>query len=141
MLKIKDLRLKSNAHGKFVSQLLANDTKIGPIEVPKLSIENKETTAISPSEPLDLTEIDLPAVVEETSLNIEPPEKISSSVVEQEEVHSNPDFSDPIINRDSSPYGDNKPTYEGLYAPKHPLRRIGYYFDLSSVQYFLMIVQ
>ena len=145
--KIAQLRLKSNAHGKYVNELLAEPITLqsfDAINEPSLiniepAVGAKELPAL-PGDRLQL--IDLPEPISEADSSVNVIEENSSPlpaaevVVEEldlvKEVPVNPGF-DPVRNRDVNP--EQPPTYDDLYSPKIVQRRLGYYFGpfLSAV--------
>ena len=129
LFKIKELRLKSNAHGKFVTQLLENEIKLEPIEKPELLPSQKAPPEDPFFEPIQLPVIDLPAVPEKTGM---PKEETSgrtpSSGVVDNKLPTQSESADPPTSQESYSNEEERPTYEELYASKHPQRRVGYYF-------------
>ena len=145
--KIAQIRLKSNAHGKYVNELLAEPItfqSFDSINEPSLInidpvVMTKDSSAL-PEENLPL--IDMPEPISEVKPTVNAVEENASplpmaKVVEEElgidkEVPVNPGF-DPGRNRDVNP--DEPPTYDELYSPKVVQRRLGYYFGpfLSAV--------
>tara|TARA_B100002019_G_scaffold292862_1_gene317475 strand:+ start:1250 stop:2305 length:1056 start_codon:yes stop_codon:yes gene_type:complete len=127
--KIKELRLKSNAHGKFVSQLLANEINLDPIEKLEFSTSKNTSSKNQPLDSINLPVIDIPVEPEETPLPSEVIiQQIPSTGVEERALPLQPEASDSPTNVESSFNKEGKSTYEELYSPKHPQRRIGYYF-------------
>jgi len=145
--KIAQLRLKSNAHGKYVNELLAEpitlqsfDTINEPSLINIEPVVGTEESSALPEDHLPL--IDLPEPISEVEPSVNVVEENASplpvaEVVEEElnldkEVPVNPDF-DSGRNRDVNP--DAPPTYDELYSPKVVQRRLGYYFGpfLSAV--------
>jgi opacity protein-like surface antigen len=145
--KIAQLRLKSNAHGKYVNELLAEPITLqsfNAINEPSLiniepAVGAKEPSAL-PGDYLPL--IDMPEPFSEANSPViaieENPSPLPvAEVVEEEldlvkEVPVNPGF-DPGMNRDFNT--EQPPTYDELYSPKVVQRRLGYYFGpfLSAV--------
>ena len=145
--KIVELRLKSNAHGKYVNELLAEKMTFPSFDaINKPSLINTEPSvgtedSFTPPE-THLPHIDIP----EPILGGQPPSNLAEKsispvpieeVVEEElgldkEVLVNQGF-DTGGNKEAIP--DKPPTYNELYSPKVPQRRLGYYFGpfLSAV--------
>jgi len=144
--KIVELRLKSNAHGKYVNELLAKGITFTSFDaINKPSLINTETSVgtedsfIPPETHLPI--IDIPEqILGNPSGNLSE-ESVSpfpiEEVVEEEqgldkEVLVNPGF-DTGENKEVN--SEKPPTYNELYSSKVPLRRLGYYFGpfLSAV--------
>ena len=144
--KIVELRLKSNAHGKYVNELLAKGITFPSFNaINKPSLINTETSVgtedsfIPPETHLPI--IDLPEqILGNPSGNLSE-ESVSpfpiEEVVEEEqgldkEVLVSPGF-DTGENKEVN--SEKPPTYNELYSSKVPLRRLGYYFGpfLSAV--------
>ena len=144
--KIVELRLKSNAHGKYVNELLAKGITFTSFDaINKPSLINTETSVgtedsfIPPETHLPI--IDIPEqILGDPSGNLSE-ESVSpfpiEEVVEEEqgldkEVLVNPGF-DTGDNKEAN--SEKPPTYNELYSSKVPLRRLGYYFGpfLSAV--------
>ena len=135
--RIAELRLKSNAHGRYVNDLLANEVRTDPI-IPPASSSLPDRSSVQTDEPLNLPNVDLPDVVDDVFLG-EPnlptvsstEDTLDSDSMEEKkggnaevDVQSLPAFPegvDPAVNQ-------RNPTYDDLYAPKVAQRRIGYYF-------------
>jgi hypothetical protein len=130
--KIAELRLKSHAHGKFVSELLGNPVEFEPIKVgANSSLQSLASSTKVVDKPLAPTEI-----------SSSPPLSPSSDLpdVEEMEVVQNPlpgpvDDSSPSSLPEESIFPHQSPshtktpdTYDELYKPKIPQRRMGYYF-------------
>ena len=144
--KIVELRLKSNAHGKYVNELLAKGITFTSFDaINKPSLINTETSVgtedsfIPPETHLPI--IDIPEqILGDPSGNLSE-ESVSpfpiEEVVEEEqgldkEVLVSPGF-DTGENKEVN--SEKPPTYNELYSSKVPLRRLGYYFGpfLSAV--------
>ena len=144
--KIVELRLKSNAHGKYVNELLAKGITFPSFNaINKPSLINTETSvgiedSFTPPE-THLPIIDIPEqILGNPSGNLSE-ESVSpfpiEEVVEEEqgldkEVLVSPGF-DTGENKEVN--SEKPPTYNELYSSKVPLRRLGYYFGpfLSAV--------
>jgi len=130
--RITELRLKSNAHGKFVSELLGNPVEFEPIEVDgNAPVQSSVSSTKVDGESLPAAEI---------------PPRLSPSPhsglpdVEEKEVIQNPmpdsvEDSSPSSSSEESGLSNQPPsrtktpdTYDELYKPKIPQRRMGYYF-------------
>ncbi|MEK9772520.1 MAG: porin family protein [Opitutae bacterium] len=137
--RIAELRLKSNAHEKFVNELLAKEVTLPPISLPD-SHRMTDDPFVQPDEPLSLPSVALPPVVGDNFLSEQntgaesPSQNMGTSVLsshqgeeiafEEEEVSATPTSPEKEY-----PLPDQKkPSYEELYAPKVPPRRMGYYF-------------
>jgi opacity protein-like surface antigen len=129
--RILDLRMKSHAHGKFVSELLGNPIDFEPIKPglnsspslpPSTSVEDIPLPSPeSLSQPPGAPSTVIPAVEEEIAIHNQKPHPIedrSPSASSQEVV---------FINQPPLPAKTSQ-TYEELYKPKVPQRRLGYYF-------------
>jgi opacity protein-like surface antigen len=145
--KIAQLRLKSNAHGKYVNELLAEPItfqSFDAINEPSLInidpvVGTKESSAL-PKENLPLIDMPEPLLelkptvnaVEENASPLPIAKAVEGELDLDKEVPVNPGF-DPGRNRDVNP--DEPPTYDELYSPKVVQRRLGYYFGpfLSAV--------
>jgi opacity protein-like surface antigen len=147
--KIAQLRLKSNAHGKYVNELLAEPITLqsfDEINEPSLiniePVVGTEDSSVLPEDRLPL--IDMPEPISDVKPTVDGVEENPSpsplpvtEVVEEEldlykEVPVNPGL-DPGSNRDVNP--EEPPTYDELYSSKVVQRRLGYYFGpfLSAV--------
>jgi len=129
--KIAELRLKSKAHGKFVSELLVNEPKFLPIDAP--SPVSADFVPIEPDNTPSLPKVKLPAVVEPQAPSPQP--EVTSLPSEgftenQPEEDPLPSPVEPLVkNRSNQSSTENETTtYEELYAPKVPQRRLGYFF-------------
>ncbi len=128
--RIDALRLKSHAHGKYVGELLDDSSlKSVATESSFLPVE-----PASPSAPDD-QEFVFP--VENVAPEVHPgnpglefetdEDAFDEPISEQSLESSEPEFieQDASLSEEPSP---SLPTYEEIYAPKYPQRRIGYYF-------------
>ena len=142
--KIVELRLKSNAHGKYVNELLAKGITFTSFDaINKPSLINTETSVgtqdsfIPPETHLPI--IDIPEqILGDPSGNLSE-ESVSpfpiEEVVEEEqgldkEVLVNPGF-DTGDNKEAN--SEKPPTYNELYSSKVPLRRLGVLFRAISL--------
>ena len=145
--KIVELRLKSNAHGKYVNELLAEK-----VTFPSFDAINKPTLintkpSVGTEDSFTPPETHLPLIdIPQPILGDQPPSNLAEEsispipideVVEEvqsldKEVLVNQGF-DTGENKEAIP--DKPPTYNELYSPKVPQRRLGYYFGpfLSAV--------
>ena len=144
--KIVELRLKSNAHGKYVNELLAKGITFTSFDaINKPSLINTETSvgtedSFTPPETY-LPIIDIPEqILENPSGNLSE-ESVSSFPIE-EVVEEEQGLDKEVLVSPGFDTGENKevnsekpPTYNELYSSKVPLRRLGYYFGpfLSAV--------
>jgi opacity protein-like surface antigen len=128
--KIAELRLKSKAHGKFVSELLVNEPTFLPIVAPIQSSVDPTTDGVEdiPS----LPKVELPA---EVQTKAEPPPEVTSLPTKgftENEPKEDPvpsPVEPPAKKRSNQSSTENETTaYEELYAPKVPQRRLGYFF-------------
>ena len=127
--KIQELRLKSNAHSKFVNELLAENVALEPL-VPDnnfIEFEAEPDEEISDSaKPVNLPIVQLPEQrVDSTTDKVANEDDLisnSPSFEKTKDTQSIPSSED-LTTDNSSP-----PTYEELYEPKVPQRRVGYYF-------------
>ena len=144
--KIVELRLKSNAHGKYVNELLAKGITFTSFDaINKPSLINTETSVgtedsfIPPETHLPI--IDIPEqILGDPSGNLSE-ESVSSFPIE-EVVEEEQGLDKEVLVSPGFDTGENKevnsekpPTYNELYSSKVPLRRLGYYFGpfLSAV--------
>ena len=145
--KIVELRLKSNAHGKYVNELLAEKVTFPSFDaINKPSLIDTEPSVgtedsfTPPGTHLPLVDLPEPILGDQPPSNLAE-ESISpipiEEIVEEEqgldkEVLVNQGF-DTGGNKEAIP--DKPPTYNELYSPKVPQRRLGYYFGpfLSAV--------
>jgi opacity protein-like surface antigen len=128
--KISELRLKSNAHGRFVNELLVKEPKFDPIEAPiQTSIENDPFDTESESAP-SLPAVELPSEVLTQEFPSQP-EQLPQPPQDFTEDEPVAPFTEVPPNTDSKEItieDEVGPTYEQLYAPKVPQRRFGYFF-------------
>jgi opacity protein-like surface antigen len=128
--KIAELRLKSNAHGRFVNELLVNEPKFHPIEAPiQTSIENDPFDTEPESTP-SLPTVDLPSEVEIQEFPTQPEQlpQPPQDFTEDEPVAPFTEVPPKTASKDITIDDEVGPTYEELYAPKVPQRRLGYFF-------------
>jgi hypothetical protein len=128
--RITELRMKSHAHGKFVSELLGNPVVFDPIEVDVNSLPSSSLTPKSVAgEPLPEITTELPSapstvipeVEEEVLVQNQKPNPIEDS------IPSAPS-KDVVSTKQPPLHAKTSETYEELYKPKIPQRRMGYYF-------------
>ncbi len=122
--KISELRLKSSAHGRYVSVLLSNRLQVENFLPPESLLEDN---VINEDIILDLPTVDLPEPDETADLGL------NTFTDSSDQVVAVPDSEEP--NHFSSAKMDSQLidspqayTYEELYTPKVPQRRVGYYF-------------
>jgi len=129
--KIDDLRLKSKAHSRFVNELLVNEPTFLPIVAPIQSSVDPTTDGVEgiPS----LPKVELPAEVQPKAAP--PPPEVTSLPTEgftENEPKEDPvpsPVEPPAKKRSNQSSTENETTtYEELYAPKVPQRRLGYFF-------------
>ena len=132
--KIAELRLKSNAHGRFVNELLVNEPKFHPIEAPiQTSIENDPIDSEPESAP-SLPTVDLPSKVEiqefpsQPEQLPQPPQDFTEDESVEEPVAPFAEEPPMTASKEITIEDEVGPTYEELYAPKVPQRRLGYFF-------------
>jgi opacity protein-like surface antigen len=131
--KITELRLKSNAHGRFVNELLLIEPKFLPIEAPiQTSIENSPIE-MEPEITPSLPKVAVPSESEtQGSSSSEKAVPLpSEGLIEDKPMEEVPSFTEsPAATSPNEPSAEDKeaPTYEELYAPKLPQRRLGYFF-------------
>ena len=145
--KIVELRLKSNAHGKYVNELLAKrntlpsfDAINKPAVINTVPSVDTEDSFIPLETHLPLIDKPEPSLGDQPSGNLAE-ESVSpfpnEAVVEEEqgldkEVLVYPGFD---TGKNKKVNSDKPPTYNELYGSKVPQRRLGYYFGpfLSAV--------
>ena len=127
--KIQELRLKSNAHSKFVNELLAENVVLDPLVTVNdfIEFEAQPVEEISDSaKPVNLPIVQLP------EQRVDSP--TDNEVIEDDLISNSPSF-EKTKDTQSIPSSEDRttdnsspPTYEELYEPKVPQRRVGYYF-------------
>jgi opacity protein-like surface antigen len=132
--KIAELRLKSNAHGRFVNELLVNEPKFDPIEAPiQTSIENNPFDTEPESAP-SLPTVELPRESETQEFPSQPeqlpqpPQEFTKDEPIEEPVAPFTEVPPKTASKEITIEDEVGPTYEELYAPKVPQRRLGYFF-------------
>ena len=133
--KISNLRLKSNAHGKHIAEILAKPVDFDFIgNNSGSSILEKDGT----DDPLSINASASPPNQDSTSANVireSPPLPVEQANTETTTVSRQYDGkSEPVANK-SGEQTNEKLTYDALYSSKVPQKRIGYYFGpfLSAV--------
>ena len=132
--KIAELRLKSNAHGRFVNELLVNEPKFDPIEAPiQTAIEN-DPIDYEPEPAPYLPTVELPSEVETQEFPSpqeplpQPPQDFTEDVPAEEPIPPVTESPGRTASKEKAVQDEGGPTYEELYAPKVPQRRLGYFF-------------
>ena len=132
--KIAELRLKSNAHGRFVNELLVNEPKFHPIEAPIQTSIERDTIDSEPESVPFLPIVELPSEFETQEFPSQPKQlpQPTQDFSEDEPVE---DQVAPITvvpaktaSKEITFEDEVGPTYKELYAPKVPQRRLGYFF-------------
>ena len=127
--KILELRLKSNAQSKFVNELLSEDVVIEPLANDNdiIELEGEPVEEINDS----FKPVNLPI--------IQPPEQRLDSPTDKEVIEDDlilnitshektKDTQSIPVSEERTTDNSSPPTYEELYEPKVPQRRVGYYF-------------
>jgi len=147
--RISELRLKSNAHGKFVSELLADPFEFREIQVPE-KIDQPELPSNRVDETLKDQELKTETYVPERGLLTDGPQLENEPSLENEDQDLNPlpmagtdGLGDPIeLAKESVEQETSSETI--IHESKPPTRREGYYFgpfvgfafpDDSAVRY------
>ena len=121
--QISELRLKSSAHGRYVSELLSSELPVENFAPPELLLNDN---VIHEDVILDLPTVELPEpdetpVLGDNTFTDSTDQTVAFPASEQ------PAQLPPTV--DSQSFGPPQaPTYEELYTPKVPQRRVGYYF-------------
>ena len=132
--KIAELRLKSNAHGRFVNELLVDEPKFDPIEASiQTSIENNPfDTEPEPAPSLPTVELPRESEAQEFPSQPEqlpqPPQEFTKDEPIEEPVAPITEVPPKTASKEITIEDEVGPTYEELYAPKVPQRRLGYFF-------------
>ena len=140
--RIAALRYKSNAHNRFVTELIEKEFQPVDVARPLIPVQSSkgfdedfldEPTQVSPLPVVDLPTInDEPIIVEE--IDTFPTDHELKDDFEYSENNSDEDFSDSFSGSETyTSDGYQIPTYEEIYAPKVPQRRFGYYLDPFSL--------
>ncbi len=147
--RIAELRMKSNAHGRFVSELLRDPIEFEPIELntkpassPFSEISEQRSESVLGSEQTEIIETPLESIIVER----EEPIGVSEDKSPNPELSENSSFQTEENNPEEESLSprDESNIYAELYAPKVPQRRLGYYFgpfvglafaDDSAVRY------
>ena len=132
--KIAELRLKSNAHGRFVNEMLVNDPKFHPIEAPILTSIENDPIDNEPESVRSLPTVELPIEVEAQAFSSQPealpqlPQVFTVDVPAEEPIAYFTESPAMTASKEIASKDDVGPTYEELYAHKVPQRRLGYFF-------------
>ena len=121
--QISELRLKSSAHGRYVSELLSSELPVENFAPPELLLNDN---VIHEDVILDLPTVELPEpdktpVLEDNTFTDSTDQTVAFPASEQ------PAQLPPTVDSQSID-PPQAPTYEELYTPKVPQRRVGYYF-------------
>jgi opacity protein-like surface antigen len=132
--KIAELRLKSNAHGRFVNEMLVNEPKFHPIEAPMLTSIDNDPIDSEPESLPSLPTVELPSEFETQEFPTQPeqlpqpPQDFTEVESVEEPVAPFPEVVPKTASKEITIKDEVGPTYEELYAPKAPQRRLGYFF-------------
>ena len=126
--KITEFRLKSNAHSKYVTELLA-----GPVEPHALINHSEPSTPdievkVNRQSTMELPVVDLPGHQPSKEVVKEPINQPNTSETSEGKMPLSKKKLDLTMPAPETNQVSATITYDELYSPKVPQRRIGYYF-------------
>ena len=126
--------MKSNAHGRFVNELLVNEPKFHPTEAPIHTSFDNDSIGYKPDSAPSLPTVEMPGKIEtqefpsQTEALPQPLEDFPVYEPIEEPIASFTEVPARTASKEMTIEDEVAPTYEELYAPKVPQRRLGYFF-------------
>jgi hypothetical protein len=126
--KIAEFRLKSNAHSKYVAELLANPSESRVLSNQSADANLEVESGDNYESTNELPVVDLSGHQSPWKVIKEPRNQHRNSEIGEKESHLNQKELDVTMPALEANQENASITYDELYSPKVPQRRIGYYF-------------